>query len=618
VKSKTLVTLSLLVFVFLLGFSFSVQAYALRQQELNSPVSQYLRENYGVNSFEEYEAKLEQEAWLNYSRQMKTLANQYPELNLPQSYMQVGTSTYQPPKITPQQPFYTAIFSEPVTALQIFSFSGLGLLGLVAVPPVRKNKRLKQALVLGIVVLCVFSIGYFVGLTAAQTGTINIEPASLSGDYSYLVETDGTYVWAKSGETGEVVYGGQWNAGGVSGTNAVAVIQSALNALTSGRTWMEKVVLKGDFTLTDSIVVDDWTYLQILGKLTLANNVNKSIIVNKNYENGNNGNIIIEGGLLDGNKANQTSGHGIDFRNSASNEGKPIQLRHIRIQNVKQDGIHLSYLFEVHIFDCSINQNNYVGGWGLYCSWVYDAHVSYCMPLDGEQGGLYFTGGCAKFTNLYINTGIWLSSCDRCEFDHINVYIAEDKYAIYLNYNVTDCIFTNIIIECARDGATTYAAIELGQPDSPSSACKNNIFDGIWAKRGWGAGTRKFSYAVEEAVSTCDYNIFSNINAMDCAVGAVRVQGAHSVVDSPSIIDVDGKKWVNSGTATFSGNGSQTQFTIAHGLAGTPKSWRVEAGSADAKGDKYVTADATNIYVTFATAPPTGSNNVVLVWSAEM
>jgi hypothetical protein len=74
----------------------------------------------------------------------------------------------------------------------------------------------------------------------------------------------------------------------------------------------------------------------------------------------------------------------------------------------------------------------------------------------------------------------------------------------------------------------------------------------------------------------------------------------------------------NGGTATFSGNGSQTTFTIAHGLAGTPKSWRVEAGSADAKGDKYVTADATNLTVTFATAPPSGTNNVVLVWQAEM
>jgi hypothetical protein len=74
----------------------------------------------------------------------------------------------------------------------------------------------------------------------------------------------------------------------------------------------------------------------------------------------------------------------------------------------------------------------------------------------------------------------------------------------------------------------------------------------------------------------------------------------------------------NNGTATFSGTGSQTQFTIPHGLAGTPKVAVVTAGSSDAKGDFYVTYDNTNIYVTYATAPPSGTNNVVLYWYAEM
>jgi hypothetical protein len=74
----------------------------------------------------------------------------------------------------------------------------------------------------------------------------------------------------------------------------------------------------------------------------------------------------------------------------------------------------------------------------------------------------------------------------------------------------------------------------------------------------------------------------------------------------------------NGGTATFSGNGSQTTFTIAHGLAGTPKTALITAGSSDAKTNFYVTYDATNITVTFATAPPSGTNNVVLRWYAEM
>ena len=229
INYKTIAILSLLVFVFLLGFNFSVQAYRISRQELNNPVSRYLRENYGVNSIEEYRAKLEQEAWINISRQMEALASQYPEINFSQwrssdVYRQYGTASYQPPKITPQQPFYIAIFSEPVTVLQIFSLSGLGLIGLAAVPPIRKSKHLKQALVLGVVVLCVFSVGYFVGLTVAQTETITIEPGSFQTEASYIIFTDGTTVYARNGKTGAIDF---------RGTSAGAVIQQAINALGS-------------------------------------------------------------------------------------------------------------------------------------------------------------------------------------------------------------------------------------------------------------------------------------------------------------------------------------------------------------------------------------------------
>jgi hypothetical protein len=74
----------------------------------------------------------------------------------------------------------------------------------------------------------------------------------------------------------------------------------------------------------------------------------------------------------------------------------------------------------------------------------------------------------------------------------------------------------------------------------------------------------------------------------------------------------------NSGTATFSGDGTKTQFAIAHGLAMAPSKVYVTPGSSDAKGPFYVTADATNIYVNYATAPPAGTNNVVLYWYAEV
>ena len=74
----------------------------------------------------------------------------------------------------------------------------------------------------------------------------------------------------------------------------------------------------------------------------------------------------------------------------------------------------------------------------------------------------------------------------------------------------------------------------------------------------------------------------------------------------------------NSGTATFSGDGSTTQFSIEHGLVSTPSKVQVTAMSSDAAGDFYVTADSTYIYVNYKTAPPSGTDNVKLSWYAEV
>ena len=74
----------------------------------------------------------------------------------------------------------------------------------------------------------------------------------------------------------------------------------------------------------------------------------------------------------------------------------------------------------------------------------------------------------------------------------------------------------------------------------------------------------------------------------------------------------------NSGTATFSGDGTTTQFAITHGLASTPKVAVVTPASADARGSFHVTVDSSKIYVNYATAPPAGTNNVALYWYAEI
>ena len=73
------------------------------------------------------------------------------------------------------------------------------------------------------------------------------------------------------------------------------------------------------------------------------------------------------------------------------------------------------------------------------------------------------------------------------------------------------------------------------------------------------------------------------------------------------------------GTYTTSGDGAATTVNIAHGLGVTPTFYQVQARSADAGTAEisYITADATNITVTFKNALPSGTDNIVLVWKAE-
>jgi len=85
-----------------------------------------------------------------------------------------------------------------------------------------------------------------------------------------------------------------------------------------------------------------------------------------------------------------------------------------------------------------------------------------------------------------------------------------------------------------------------------------------------------------------------------------------SVVDNMTI------KQSNSGIATFSGDGTTTQFSIAHGLSKVPTAYIVTPASADAAGISHVTADASNLYVNYSTAPPAGTNNVKLSWFAQV
>jgi len=90
----------------------------------------------------------------------------------------------------------------------------------------------------------------------------------------------------------------------VDGTADNVQIQAALDYLTAGRTWKEKVILNGNFVINSAINVPSYTVIDIRGKITLANGADQNIfMIAPNLSD-----IEIINGEIDGNKANQTPG----------------------------------------------------------------------------------------------------------------------------------------------------------------------------------------------------------------------------------------------------------------------------------------------------------------------
>jgi parallel beta-helix repeat protein len=167
-------------------------------------------------------------------------------------------------------------------------------------------------------------------------------PGEVEYPVSYTIFKDGELIKALNGKTGRVEF---------SGTDASTVIQSALNALTSGRTWKERVVLKGDFTISSKVTLPNYLVLDLRGaKLTLADGVSDNMFDTVTAKN----DIEIIGGILDGNKANQTAGEVIFIQGATSTN---IKIIGVTIQNATERAIRVEDAADIEIKGCLIKNS---------------------------------------------------------------------------------------------------------------------------------------------------------------------------------------------------------------------------------------------------------------------
>jgi len=460
------------------------------------------------------------------------------------------------------------------------------------------------------------------------------------GAYDYVVRVeDGTYV-AEDARGRKLT----------EGTDAASVINSAISALTSGRTWKETVLLKGNFTLSSKISLASYTRLVIDGKLSLADGADDHMIEGIGLTE-----VEILGGELDGNKANQTAGvhcirlvdcskvrvahiyihdgytFGI-FVTANTSDIFDIVIENIRVESCGGNNIHVGPSTGYKATDVMLRNivTKSSGGDGIELVRVMksildsiyaEGNTTYGISLDVDakkniisdvhaiqnQHGIGINGTGAE-ENLVVSSIAELNS-------QMGFYITQAK-------NKLDSIVSRL---------NGYRGVQISASDVElrNSRIYNNsqaspgTYDGVYISGNAlrviveanyiydDQATPTQAYGINEFAA--DYSLIRFNKLWGNSAGQIAVSGANSVVKYN-----DGYVTENSGTATFSGDGSTTSFSWAHGLVGTPSVVVVTAASADAAGDFHVTADATNITITYAAAPAAGTDNVVLWWYAEV
>ena len=261
-------------------------------------------------------------------------------------------------------------------------------------------------------------------------GTTDVAPAS------YIVENNAGTITAYHCNTGSVDY---------SGSSAATVIQQALNGLTPNRTWKEKVVLKGNFTLSDTsspqeLSIPSYTILEIQGSLKLATLPSNITSMHMLYVY-NATDVDIIGGVLNGNR----TGQGANFAYGDAiviNGSERVVVQSTRMTNTRQWGIYVyegnrNKFFGVVTDNCGWDgiavegANNMAVDNEFYSVTSHDNGLANDAYAPGNKNGLYLEGhpgggplGTRIFGGNFYNNldGIAMLRADWTEIHGTDVY----------------------------------------------------------------------------------------------------------------------------------------------------------------------------------------------------
>jgi len=485
-----------------------------------------------------------------------------------------------------------------------------------------KGNRLKAVVGTAFIVVLLFGmlIGTIYSVNVGDVTEVWIRPPI--HDAQYIVGVyNSTYFYMKNGTTGNYDY---------RGTNATTTINFALANLTTGRLWKEKVLIIGNLSNLEQIQIPSYAILKLQGILKVKDAFNNDFIINSALSNPDT-EIEIEGGIIDGNRAGQTSGmdtilftnvinstiHDTEVRGgkriTSGVRGETICLqsctgvvvRHVTAMDSSYDLIKTRDSTLCRIENCFLYNRSldFIGG----------NHVQ----LDGTTSGtnLSIVSGCTMYSPTGSSNG-GVAICHAGSFG--NLITGNIVYGGNCGYRINGVsggcmdneISNNVAYSCYY-GITLEGGASTGDGQFRTLIANNKLINctyGIYCDH-------SYNTTIIENMISGGTSAGIRLYSSDCINTTIM---GNTILDKSTIITNAGTSTIikyNIGYTTensgVSANATATTFSITHGLAGTPTGVWCSFNTTAVTAWTW-TATASTITVTMV--GPT--NNVTCYWNA--
>ena len=289
------------------------------------------------------------------------------------------------------------------------------------------------------------------------------------------------------------------------------------------------------------------------------------------------------------------------------------------------------------MYYCFLTDNKFEGKYAIFCEGNINEtkikggrstrlYISNCKDLSVENVEFIFNGAVSEphFSDVGYGSddptiAILNGSNIRLTNLSFKMGTTTSPPLIHLGYGDGSGSWSDVKISNMILNSDSVAVYFVHARDSGKGLYVSNVtFRDFAGNKAWAATPRAF--AIESGVSDV---VLDNVEFYELTVYEPYHDTAKTAIQEGRVkientAAPDGWCGKNSGVATFSGDGTTTQFSIAHGLVSTPTKVQVTPMSSDAAADFYVTADDTNIYINYKSAPPSGTDNLKFSWYAEV